>query len=475
MSDLSEPGRPRRPDAIGAPSAPPGAGARGEIFGHPTGLAFIVAVEAFWSFAYYGMVTLLTLYMTRQLFTPGHMEHVLGFGQYRATLEGVFGPMTPLAIASQTFGLATGMIYALPILGGLVADRWLGQRRTVVLGLIVQTAGHLLLVTEAGFLFALVLLILGAGLVKSNLLGQLGRLYGTGDARRTRGFGLFLIAVNIGGFITPLVCGTLGEKVGWRYGLMAAAVSMLLALVAYIAGLRHFPPDSVRAPATSRDPVSKPRLQTGETKIVVAILFVLVGGMLNTGTYNQAFNIFPVWAQAHIDLNLMGFQMPVTWFSALDGVLTILGTALAIRLWAWQAHQGREPSEVTRIATGCAMTATAFLILAGASAAAGAGKAPILAGAAFFLFADFAIPWVDTITMALISRAAPPKLNSTMLGVYFLFFAGGNFLVGWLGHFYEILTPAAFWLLHASIGGGAALYLLAARRRLTAALGLGAH
>jgi len=223
------------------------------FFGHPRGLAYLITAECFWAFAYYGMVALLTLYMTRELFTPGHIEHVIGIGPYRRAQEALFGPMTPLALASQTFGLVTGLVYATPIVGGLITDRWLGQKRGIVLGFVVLSVGHLLLVTEAGFLAALLLIVVGAGFVKSNVTAQIGRLYGPDDGRRTRGYGLFLIAVNVGGFVTPLVCGTLGEKVSFRYGLFAASVGMLLALVVYLAGLRHMPPDQIlRAPAAAR-------------------------------------------------------------------------------------------------------------------------------------------------------------------------------------------------------------------------------
>jgi POT family proton-dependent oligopeptide transporter len=438
-------------------ASPPARPASRELFGHPRGLVFLIAAEGFWAFAYYGMVTLLTLYMTRELFTPGHEEHVLGLPVYRKALEAIFGPMTRLALASQTFGLVTGLVYATPILGGLISDRWLGQRRGVVLGLAILTLGHLLLVTEAGFLAALLLIVLGAGFVKSNLTGQVGRLYAPEDGRRTRGYGLFLIAVNVGGFVTPLVCGTLGERVGYRWGLLAAAAGMALALLVYLAGVKAFPPDQRRERASGGAPAG---LHGGERLVILALVLLLGAELLNVGTYNQAFNIFPVWAQQHVNLDIGGFHTPVTWFSTLDGVLTIVGTALAVRLWGWQARRGRELGDITRVAIGCSLTACGFLVLGLATAAAGAGKTPILAGVGFFLFADFALPWVDVVIMSLVSRAAPPSLNTTMLGVYYLSFAGGNFIVGWLGSLFERMTPAAFWLTHAAIVGSGVIYVL---------------
>jgi len=197
---------------------------------------------------------------------------------------------------------------------------------------------------------------------------------------------------------------------------------------------------------------------------------LLVAQLLNVGTYNQAFNIYPVWAKAHVDLDILGFQVPVTWFSTLDGIFTILGTAVSVRFWAMLAKRGREPGDVLRATIGCGMTGVGFLILGLASAAAGAGKVPILAGVGFFLFADFALAWVDVVVMSLVSRAAPPAWSTTMMGVFYLSYAGGNFIVGGLGTLYERMTPAAFWLTHAAIAGFSVVYLLLLGRWLKSVL-----
>ena len=441
------------------------------FFGHPRGLAFLITAECFWAFAYYGMVALLTLYMTRELFTPGHIEHVVGIGPYRRAQEALFGPMTPLALASQTFGLVTGLVYATPIVGGLISDRWLGQRRGVVLGFAVMSIGHLLLVTEAGFLAALLLIVVGAGLVKSNLTAQIGRLYAPGDGRRTRGYGLFLIAVNVGGFVTPLVCGTLGEKVSFRSGLLAASFGMVAALLVYLAGLRHMPPDMVRSRAVGSPREKAPAaLARGQGWVLLALGALLLAELLNVGTYNQAFNIFPVWAKEHVQLDVAGFQVPVTWFSTLDGFFTILGTAVAVQLWSALAQRNREPGDIARVTVGLGLTAAGFLILALASAAAGAGKVPIIAGVGFFLFVDFALAWTDVVIMSLISRAAPPGLNTTLMGVFYLSYAGGNFIVGGLGTLYERMTPAAFWMTHAALAAAGVVYLVVLGRWLRGVL-----
>jgi POT family proton-dependent oligopeptide transporter len=301
--------------------------------------------------------------------------------------------------------------------------------------------------------------------VKSNLTAQIGRLYSAEDGRRTRGYGLFLIAVNVGGFVTPLVCGTLGEKVGFRYGLFAAGLGMVAAFLVYLAGLRHMPPDQVRA-RTVQPREKAPAVASGQGWVLVALGVLLVAELLNVGTYNQAFNIFPVWAKDHVALGVAGFQVPVTWFSTLDGAFTILGTAVAVQLWSALAQRDREPGDILRVTIGLSLTAAGFLILGLASAAAGAGRVPILAGVGFFLFVDFALAWTDVVIMSLISRSAPPALNTTMMGVFYLSYAGGNFIVGGLGTLYERMTPAAFWMTHAGLAAAGVVYLVVLGRWL---------
>ena len=310
------------------------------FFGHPKGLAYLLGAEAGWAFAYYGLQISLTLYMTQTLLRPGHVEHVLGFSAYAAFLRSVFGPLTPLGIASQTFGIATGLIYALPILGGMIADRWTGQRRAAMAGVLILTVAQSLLISERTFLIALALMTLGTGLLKTSLVGQLGRLYAPGDDRRTRGFGLYLIALNTGSFLTPLIAGTVGERLGWSSGFAVMAVGTALGAACYFAGVRYFPPDVLQA--RSAESKAARRMRPGDGRIIAVLLLLIVLDGIWSGVYNQAFNIFPVWADAHVERHVLGFLMPVTWFNTVDGVMTIVGTAVAVRVWGWQGAARRE-------------------------------------------------------------------------------------------------------------------------------------
>lgn len=435
------------------------------LFGHPRGLAVLSFSELWERFSYYGMMGLLTLYMTNRLLQPGHVEKVLGFGPFKAGLEAVFGHLSTVALASQIFGLYTGFVYVTPILGGLIGDRWLGQRRTVVIGVVLMALGHLAMASEPLFLLALLLLILGCGCLKGNMAAQVGRLYAPEDTRRTQAFAIYLAALNVGGLTAPLVVGTLGEKVDWHWGFTAAGLGMLVGLVAYLAGQKNLPPDTVRRSKDGH--VQAPPLTRRDWTVIGGIVVLLVPYVLAIAAYNQSWNIFMLWGSTQVDRRMLGVEMPVTWYATIDGVLTIVALALAARLWAVQRARDREPGDMTKVAFGMALFTAGFLVLSAAAFAAGPDRMPIWPTLLYFVLVDLAIPFVDTVTMSLISRAAPAAVNTTMIGVYYLAAAAGNILVGWLGRFYDGLSHAGFWLLHAGVAGAGLAIILVLRGPLT--------
>ena len=443
-----------------APSAasgtPPASDRR--FFGHPIGLGYILGMEAGWAFAYFGLQVMLTLYMTQTLLKPGHVEHVLGFGGYRRFLQSLFGPLTLPEIASQTFGLVTGLIYALPILGGFLADRWIGQRVAMVIGLAVLVLAHTLLIFEATFLISIALMVIGTGFLKTNMLAQIGRLYAPGDDRRSRAFGLWLIALNTGSMITPLISGTLGEKVGWAYGFTAMTVGMTLGAASYLVGLRSMPKD--RVVARRERGATRTSLTPAHGRVVAALVFLVVLDAIWTGVYNQAFNVFPVWAEDHVERHVLGFLIPVTWFNILDGLMTIVGTALAVRLWSARRTSASNTTDIRRIAVGFALATAAYLVLTAAAGIFGPARAPLILEVVFFVGVDLAIPWIDTMIVNLISRDAPAALTSTLLGVYYVGASAGNYFTGWLGGFSDRMSISSFWLMHAAIAGACLAVLM---------------
>src|SRR6266851_1226813 len=195
------------------------------FLGHPKGLFYLAFTEAWERFSYYGMTALLVLYMINQLLLPGHVENVAGFAGFRSAMESLVGPQSPQALASRIFGLYSGFVYFTPVLGGLIADRWIGQRNAVVMGALLMSAGHVAMAFEQSFLLALLLLVAGSGFLKGNISAQVGALYPRDDeARRTRGFIIFSTAINIGAVAGPLLCGLLAQVYGWHYGFGVAAI-----------------------------------------------------------------------------------------------------------------------------------------------------------------------------------------------------------------------------------------------------------
>src|SRR5215217_3230161 len=187
--------RPQHPTGVTAQNSPP------EFLGHPRGLAVLFATEMWERFSYYGMRALLVLYMAKFLLQPGQAEALAGYHPVKSALETLFGPLSVQALASQIYGLYTGLVYLTPVFGGLLADRYLGQRRTAIIGAVLMAAGHFMMAFEALFFPALLTLILGNGAVKPNISTQVGGLYASGDPRRDRAYSIFYVGVNLGAFL----------------------------------------------------------------------------------------------------------------------------------------------------------------------------------------------------------------------------------------------------------------------------------
>jgi len=449
------------PAAGGAPAADDRA-----FLGHPKGLAYLAFMEAFERFSFYGMQALLVLYMTSQLLHPGHIEHVAGFAGFRAGLERLFGPMSQTAIASEVFGLYAGFCSFTPVFGGLIGDAWLGQRRAVLLGGAMMAAGHFLMAFEAPFLLALMLLMCGCGLLKGNISAQVGELYRDADRRREDAFQLFYMAANVGVFVAPLVCGTLGERVGWHWGFGAAGVGMLISLAIYLAGWRQLPPDTrarravAAAPAVTRQDL--PRLFAMGVLLVVVALFWVANG--------ETLNAYMLWAKQHLDRGVAGRVLPVTWLQSVSAIVGIAAAPLLVRLWTAQARSGREPPALGKQAIGCGLAVLAYGLLALASALSGPRPVPLPWALGYHLLLQVGYLFVYPIGMAVFSRAAPPAITGVMIGVYFMSVFAGSLLVGWVGQFYDRLPAPAFWLLHAGAAGLAGAILLALWRPLNRAL-----
>ncbi len=415
--------------------------------------------QAFERFSYAGMQTLLVLYAAHSLFQPGHIQHIWGY----QLIAAVYGHPSPAALASNIFGLYAGVVYLTPILGGVVADRWLGRMRSVILGAGLLTAGHWLMGEEATFLIALLCLVLGVGFFKTNITGQVGDLYAVDDPRRASAFQLFVLFIAVAAVIAPLVCGTLGEKLAWRWGFAAAGVGMVIGLVTYLAGRKHLAPEPIRT--RERGPARPPLTKDDWRVILVLVLLLPVLAVASVGN-EQMFNVYLLWGERTFRLAVGSWTMPVTWLISIDAIIAIAAMSGSLAFWRWWSIRRREPDEITKLTLGAAVCALAPLVLVGAALAASAGGGRVSLGWAlpFHAINEIGYANVYPVGMALFSRCAPKGLGSTMIAVFFLHMFACNLLVGWLGGFLEKMSVPSFWLLHAGLIAAAALVLFLVRQ-----------
>jgi proton-dependent oligopeptide transporter, POT family len=477
--------------------------ASGELFGHPRGLTFLFTTEMWERFSYYGMRSLLVLYMTKFLLLSDHSGNVIGLTSLKHALEAVFGPLDVQPLSSQIWGLYTGLVYFTPIFGGLLADRVLGQRRTVIIGAVLMAFGHFMMASERLFLFALLALILGSGCFKPNISTQVGGLYAPGDPRRDRAYSIFYVGINLGAFLAPLVCGTLGEGVGWHYGFAAAGVGMVIGLCIYLYALPLLPTDEMhkaRAEKADRPDLviaseakqSRESARTGllrrlaprnddanERRAVLALLALFVPNTLFWAAYEQMGNTIILWADAYTDRSLdplhlfeSGAEIPTTWFLAVNPFMIFAFTPFVVALWARQAARGAEPPTITKMAYGCFGVCAANLIMVAAAlyAGAGGGGATGAAGKAswLWLFAYFVVItlgelYLSPVGLSFVTKVAPARLISLMMGVWLATSFTGGFLSGYIGSFWSRMGKPEFFLLVAGVAAVAGVMIAGCR------------
>lgn len=435
---------------------------------HPPGLFVLAGTELAERFSYYGMTALLALYMVKQLLLPGHAEHVIGLTGLRRLFE-FRGPMTDQAFASLIYGWYGGLVYFTPLIGGWVADRWLGIKRTVILGALLMAAGHLAMSLDPTFLIALVLLIVGSGFLKGNISAQVGTLYPeNAESLRERGFTIFSTAINIGAVAGPLCTGAMGLIYGWHAGFALAAALMILALIVYLVGSRYLPDYKAnRAAKAALPPLTR------EEKIRAWCLAGVIALLIPVNvTYTMIWNIGVVWVDQHVNLTSPFGNVPASWFNSVDSFASIVVAPFLIALWAWQARRNKEPVAMTKIAVGAMITGASGLILATGSLAASNGQVSVLWPLLGWFGMGFGFMWYWPITLALVSKAAPAKVNSTLMGGSFLALFFASTIMGWVGSFYDEMSNAGFWTLDAAIALASAVVILALKRPVNRILDL---
>jgi POT family proton-dependent oligopeptide transporter len=407
------------------------------------------------------MQALLVLYMAHALLLPGRIDDVWGMAALRALLGGAEGG----ALASQIFGLYAAAVYCTPILGGLVADRWLGRRRAILAGGAVMALGHLLMAFDATFLAALMCLVVGCGLFKGNIAAQVGALYRSEDPRRADAFQIFYLGINGGVIAAPLVIGTLGERVGWHWGFGAAACGMLAALAVFMAGGRHYPAEPAGASAP-RHAVAAPRPEDRAALIPMAGLILALEIAIIPN--NQIFIAYLLWADRRFDLVIAGTRVPTSWLVTLDAIVSVTFLGGVALFYRWWKARWTEPDDWAKllIGSGFSLAATLCLVLAARTPEAtpiGLGW-PLL----FHVLNSIGFAHMLPVSLALFTRIAPARLRATAIGLYYLAFFAGNLAVGRLGALMDTMAADHFWLLHMACPAlaGALFWLLrcAARR-----------
>lgn len=443
-----------------------------DILGHPRGLFVLFFTEMWERFSYYGMRSLLVLYMTGYLFAEIEKgKEVVGFSLLRAGIESVFGPLTNQALSSQIYGLYTGLVYLTPVFGGLIADQYLGQKRSVYWGALLMGIGHFLMASERLFLLALLFLIVGNGFFKPNISTQVGGLYAPADPRRDRAYMIFYMGVNLGAFLAPLVCGTLGQKIGWHYGFGAAGIGMIVAIAVFHLGQKHLGPE-LRATmnAANAAPRSREPLSRDEWKRLIALMTVCAVTVMFWGIYEQQGNTLQLLADRQADWRVFGWTMPSSWFQSFNPLLIFVLTPFLNRYWRWQSARGAEPASITKMGLGCVIMGAGFglllFLLHGLPAGQKLHWLWLFACVFFFTVGEI---YLSPVGLSFVTKMAPAKIVSMMMGVWLLASFFGNYLAGYLGSYYQKLGPENFFgiMIALSLAATGMLLLLARSLRHT--------
>jgi len=418
------------------------------FFGHPKGLAVLFLTEMWERFSYYGMRALLVYYMIKQL--------MLTQGQ-----------------ASQIYGLYTGLVYLTPLFGGLLADRVLGQRRTVILGGVLMAIGHFLMAFQFLFFPALVFLILGNGAFKPNISTQVGNLYSAGDPRRDRAFSIFYVGINLGAFFSPLICGTLGEVYGWHYGFGAAGVGMVIGLSVYLFGQSWLAPDNLMKSGAALKKAPLP-LAAQEKSRIWGLMAICLVSVAFWAAYEQQGNTIALWADTYTDRNVFGREFPASWFQSLNPALIFLFTPIVVTFWAWQSKRRREPSAVSKMAVGCFLLASGFFVMVPAASLYSASGSPVSMFwlILFTILVTLGELYLSPVGLSLVTKLAPARMVSMMMGTWFLSSFVGNYAAGFLGYYWEIVPKDVFFIMIGAIALIAGLVIMLVLKPLKRATGL---
>ena len=423
----------------------------GEFLGHPKGLYLLFATEMWERFSFYGLRALLVLYAVAatQAQNPG-----LGWDEPQAL---------------RLYAWYSGIIYLTALLGGWVADNFMGQRKAVILGGIIMALGQFSLAspldsmgttgafslpalgiafpdTPASFYVGLLLMVIGNGFFKPNISTMVGELYREGDARRDGAFVIFYMGINIGAFLAPLVCSTLGEDpaYGWRVGFMVAGFGMILSVLIQLAFAQRYIGDVGREPAAQRSlrlaggrkvpltPIERDRLRATFVIFTFVVIF--------WATFEQAGGLMNLFADKHTDRQVGSFLVPTGWFQSVNSFFIILLGIPFSMLWSKLGARGKNPSTPVKMYLGLLQVALGFVFLVMAvfeMQRTGDMKSSMVWLVLAYLFHTTGEICISPVGLSMVTKLAPLRLGSLMMGVWFTVTFIGNTLAGYIGAFTE--------------------------------------
>ena len=397
---------------------------------HPRGLYVLFFTEAWERYSFYSLLSILVLYM----------DESLRFSQDRI---------------GQVYGGYIAAVYFIPMLGGFIADRFLGYNRTVIIGGILITIGHFVLALETltTFYVALGLVACGAGLLKPNISTMVGNLYRDQPQLKDTAYNIFYMGINIGGFLGPLGVAWFRANYGWSVALGSAGVAMAIALVLFVLLNKHVAHAGHR-PASKDNPVAEPDPPDAQQRIMALILAFAIVTVFLFGFYQNGYS-FTLWARDNTD---------TTWspevFYASNGLFIILLTPPLVWFWSFLRRQNREPSTPTKLVIGMVITIACFALMGVAGLAGGdTGKVSPAWLIGAYVLISLAEICLSPMGLSLVARMAPARVRGVMMGVWFLTISGGGYFAGYLGSRYTSMTHSTYYFLVAGLAAVAAVIL----------------
>jgi POT family proton-dependent oligopeptide transporter len=411
---------------VNVAAAPPESTRGTNWFGHPRGLTILFLTEMWDQFSFFGMRALLVYYMTKQLLIS--QTH-----------------------SSYIYGLYSSFVYFTPLIGGVIADRWLGRRNAVIIGGSIMALGHFLMAFESFFYVALATIAIGNGFFLPSLSSQINELYAPDDPRRATAYNIYYVGINLGAFLAPFVCGTVGELYGWHWGFMLAGVGMLIGMATYLGGSRYLPANDRKA---QKQPAVAP-VQPQKLKLEIYLLFLAVIAIvvIFRASYEQSGNTLALWADSGVDRHVGSYSIPMTWFQSLNPMFIFLLTPVVVYYWTRMAQRGNEPASISKMAIGGFVVGGSYLLLAVIVHFSGAERANWLWLVLFFLIYTVGELFILPVGLGLFGKLAPLEFAATAIAAWFMAAFFGNLAAGFLGALWSTVSVPVFF----SISGGAAI------------------